>query len=89
MRLLEQLVRLQIFNKFVDFVEFTRNTDVLRTMRLALATTDAMVRLTKFGHASVESDQIVAAKRKILLVHNVGGQRAVVLTFIIMAENAR
>jgi hypothetical protein len=58
-------------------------------VRLALATLDAVVRLTVTRHDAVQRDKILAAMLAILTVAHTHRQRSLVLTFIIMYEDGR
>ena len=82
------LVGLEILNKLVNLLKFARNTDVLRAMGLALSTLQAMVGLAQAWNGTVETNEILASQLHVLRIHDVGGQRALVLAFIVMDENA-
>lgn len=63
---------LQFLNDFVDAVQLLRNTYVLRAVRHALATLDAMVGLAVARHGTVEADKIASAVGTIFGVGLVG-----------------
>ena len=63
-----QKIALQFFNHITDLMEFTSDTDVLRTMRLALMTADTMVWLTLTRYDPIQGYEILATMLAILLI---------------------
>ena len=47
-------IALQALNHVVDLTKFTRDADALWTVRLALATLDAVIRLTVARHDTIQ-----------------------------------
>ena len=47
-------ISFEFLDHLINLIEFTGDTDVLRTMGLALATLDAVVRLTVTRHGTVQ-----------------------------------
>lgn len=64
---------LQVLNESVNLGQFTRYADVLRTVRFALPTLDAMVRLPLAGHHTLQRDEVLPAVLPIVRVTNTQG----------------
>ena len=79
---------LQILDKVADLVQFAGDANVLWTMGFALSAADAVVGLTQTRYGTVESDEVVATQFPILFIHLQTGQRAFVLTLIIMYKDS-
>ena len=70
-------------------MQLAGNTNLLRTMRFALATAYAVVGLTIAWHRAVKADEEVATMLTIVGVANSLWQETFVLALVVMNEDAR
>ena len=82
-------VALQAFYHLIDLAQFAWYTNALRTMRLALATLNAMIRLTIAWNNSIERDEILAAMLAIIAIPYPHWQRPLVLALVVMHKDGR
>ena len=72
----------QLFYKMVDALHFLRDVDALRTIRVALSASDAMVGLAQAGHAPVIAHEESAAGFPVIFVPAAAGHVSFVNAFI-------
>lgn len=82
-------ILLQFLHVIVDALHLLRDVDALRAMHLAFSTCDAMVRLPKFRHTAVISNEECTPSFPVICILGALGNVPLVETLIVVKKNCR